>query len=191
MRAERRHDWLRSRRIAPIPAALAILCFQIVGAAAQSPKHPTIMAKAVPKVTGATLCVAPGTKFRQSSQSMFSKHTVILSWNASTPLSGHAKTDGYCLYRSLKYGDAALGKSCKECQLLNSKPLPVTTCVDDTVSDGPTYYYAVAAINANGMSGPSNEISALIRADKPAGKPPEGISSCKDASSLEKTPPPQ
>ena len=185
MRTEQRRQLLRSRRIALFLGALAISCVQI-GAVAQSSKHSTTT-KATPNVQSPTLCQAPPMKREQPSQSALSKHTVTLSWNASVPLSGRAKADGYCLYRSVKQGDAALGKSCKECELLNPTPLPVTTCVDNTVRDGPTYYYAVAAVNASGMSSSSNEVSAPIRADKPARSAPEGISSCKGPGTSEKT----
>jgi hypothetical protein len=186
MRAEQRRKLLCLRKVVAVFGAFAISCVPIGSAAAQSSKHSTTT-KAAPKVQSATVCEPPAIKPIQSPQSVFSKHTVTLSWNASTPLPGRGKADGYCLYRSLKHGDAALGKSCNECELLNPAPLPVTTCVDTTVTDGPTYYYAVAAVNASGVSSSSSEVSAPIPADKPANSPPKGIRSCAGPNSSEKT----
>jgi hypothetical protein len=179
---------LGRRRVILILAALAISCVQTSGvAAAQASKDSKVKGKAAARTQLASVCQPPGVTPVQSSQTTLSSHTVTLSWNASVPSSGHGTAEGYCLYRSQKQGDAHLEKDCKECELLNQTPLHGTSCIDATVTNGTTYYYAVAAVNGGGMSGPSNEAPAPIRADQPAGSPPQGIALCNGTNPADKS----
>lgn len=171
-----------------ILGALAIASVLVSGiATAQSSKHSQIKAKPSAKPHAAAICESPTLKPAQSSPTAFSAHTVTLKWNPNVVSAGYGKPDGYCLYRSQTPRDVLLKNKCKECELLNQTPLPDPTCVDKTVADGQTYYYAVAAVNAAGMSGPSNETPAVIRTDKPPTAPPTGIPLCQAANVLEKS----
>lgn len=170
-------------RTLPIPSEVALL----LGALAIAYMQLSCVAAAQPskrsKTKGKTvvqslLCSPPNLKFTRSSVATFSAHTVTLSWGASVPSPTHASAEGYCLYRSKTQGDAKLGKNCKECELLSKKPISGTTCIDKSVADDQIYYYAVAGVNAAGMSGASNEASASIRKDKPATSPPQDVPSC-------------
>ncbi len=95
-------------------------------------------------------------------------HTVTLSWKASLP-SAHPEdnTVGYCLYRSQKKHVAKKNARCSECEQVNAVPIVGTSCVDDLVADGATYYYVSTAINPQGtLSTSSNEIPVSIPASK-------------------------
>jgi fibronectin type 3 domain-containing protein len=87
---------------------------------------------------------------------------VILSWKASAPADAkHAAADGYCIYRGTERGDRSL-------VLVNHVPFPGTSCTDDTVQNGKTYYYKVKAISEKGTpSKPSNLAPARISNRKP------------------------
>lgn len=146
--------------------------------AAQPSKHSK--RKTVSRRQSGPVCVAPIREAIHSSVIGFNAHAVTLSWGASVPSPDHAPAEGYCLYRSKTKGDAKLVKDCKDCELLSQKPVSGSMCVDNTVIDGQTYYYAVAGVNAAGMSGPSNEASAFVRASTPTSGPPQGIPSCSD-----------
>lgn len=77
-------------------------------------------------------------------------YAVNLSWTAST-------TDGvgYYIYRGTVTG----GPYVK----LNSSPVDTTSFMDTGIASGQTYYYVVAAVDANGIeSSPSNQVSASI-----------------------------
>jgi hypothetical protein len=102
---------------------------------------------------------------------------VILSWTASVPSSQpESSAIGYCLYRGEKANvalDNVAGKkakkkakktfACKRCEQVNFSSFAGTTCVDNLVSDGATYYYVAVAINRGGISSnASNEIRARI-----------------------------
>lgn len=84
-------------------------------------------------------------------------HRVILSWRASAPAdSKHAAAVGYCIYRSTTRKDPSP-------ELVNSIPLPGTTCMDDLVENGKKYYYVVRAISAKRITSViSNEAPAPI-----------------------------
>jgi len=168
--------------------ATSICCVAVNIAADQSSKHSKAKAKNVLHAQAAPACVAPTGTANQSSVATFSAHTVALSWGASVPSPDHAKADGYCLYRSKTQNDAKLEKDCKECELLTQKPISGTACIDNTVIDSQTYYYAVAGVNAAGMSGASNEVSAFIRTDKPASSPAQGIPFCGATPSPQSSP---
>lgn len=168
----------------------SLAMFSIGGVStAQPSKHPKTKAKATEKVQP-LVCESPTLKPGQSSQTAFSAHTVTLSWNASVVSPGHGKADGYCIYRSPTPGGVQFkNNKCNDCELLNQTPLPGTTCVDDTLTVAPNdyfVYYVVAAVNTGGMSGPSNEASAPIPANKPASSPPKGIPFCNGTTSPEK-----
>jgi hypothetical protein len=169
---------LFSSRVVPILGALAIFCVSSVATAQSSQRSKTMVNTSTKGQS--TLCESPTSTPTQSSQAPSSVHTVTLKWNASVVSSGHGKAEDYCIYRSLRQDDPPVKGKCIECQLLGEVPAPGTTYIDYTLSDGTTcYYYYVFAVNAVGMSGPSNEASAPIPADKPASNPPKGIPVCK------------
>jgi fibronectin type 3 domain-containing protein len=72
---------------------------------------------------------------------------ITLSWNASPGASS------YVVYRG-----AATGISAK---LLLGKGITTTTFSDATAIAGTTYYYQVTALNDNGQSSPSADVSAV------------------------------
>jgi len=121
-------------------------------------------------------CPAAGIPPAQSSPAT-GHHTVILSWTASAP---SPKTPspavGYCLYRSnIDQDNLQKQPTCLRCQQVNMVPVAGTSCVDDLVANQSNYYYVVTAINAQGIpSLPSNEVSASIADDKPAGSAAAG-----------------
>ncbi len=88
---------------------------------------------AVPAPTGLSATVESG--------------SIVLNWTAS------AGADSYDIYRGTSSGAEA------------GSPIATsttTTYTDSSVSPGPTYYYTVAAVTANGTSGASNEASASL-----------------------------
>jgi hypothetical protein len=180
------------KRSLPIPnkvvlilGALAISCVQLTSIAfAQPPNHSKKKGKTSVQPL---VCRSGKLNSAESPVADSGGHSVTLSWNASVSSPGFGKADGYCIYRSRKQGDALREKDCAECELLNRTPLPGTSCIDNTITDAPNYFYAVAAINVNGMSGPSNELSAPIPVGKPAGVPAPDIPFCGGASSSEKS----
>ena len=104
------------------------------------------------------------------------EHTVILSWNASAVDAKHASPIGYCIYRGVKNDDKTLVR-------LNSLSFPGTSCTDDMVQTGQTYFYKVKAIGANEKtSSPTDFAPAAIldrKVTNPVATPP---SLCRDAS---------
>jgi len=98
----------------------------------------------------------------ETSKPDWSHHTVILSWNPGAP-SPQAPA-GYCLYKS----DTQINprdSECSSCQPVTSVPIAETSCVDDVVKDGTTYYYLVRAIDGVGRpSGWSNVARAKVPA---------------------------
>jgi len=89
-------------------------------------------------------------------------HLVTLTWNASAPPDAkHSAAIGYCIYRGAP-GDPNPG-------LINSTPLPGTSCIDDLVANGGSYRYVVRAISASGIASvTSNPVTVGI--------PPTGAS---------------
>lgn len=72
-------------------------------------------------------------------------HRVALSWKASAAAnSKYSGAVGYCIYRGAP-GDPNPG-------LINSTPLPGTSCVDDLVVNGARYSYVVRAISSTGAT---------------------------------------
>ncbi len=81
---------------------------------------------------------------------------MILSWNASTPADAdHGDAIGYCIYRSTKSSDRSMVR-------VNHKPFRGTTCTDNLVQNGKTYYYKVRAISAAGYASKGSNL-ALAR----------------------------
>jgi hypothetical protein len=75
-------------------------------------------------------------------------HSVTLSWTAPA---GSTVTSYNILRGTVKGGETALGTS------------PNTSYVDTaSLVEGTLYYYVVEAVNASGISGPSNEVSVTI-----------------------------
>jgi hypothetical protein len=91
-------------------------------------------------------------------------HKVTLTWNPSASSTDPNSTvTGYCLYRSKVKHAAKKDPLCKDCERINSVPVPTPGCVDDLVSDGTLYYYVATAINSKSvLSAPSNEILVSI-----------------------------
>lgn len=102
-------------------------------------------------------------------------HKVTLSWNASPPSAlPEDNAVGYCLYRSRRKNAAHKTATCRDCEQINSIPIEGTSCRDDLVADGITYYYVVAAISLKGrLSSPSTQARAAI----PGGKTNVGSAS--------------
>lgn len=90
-------------------------------------------------------------------------HTVILSWKASAPADAkHTDAFGYCIYRGDKRSDRALVR-------VNLKAFRGTSCTDDMVQTGKTYYYKVKAISAKqNLSKTTDFVKARIPDQKPA-----------------------
>ena len=94
------------------------------------------------------------------------EHTVILSWTASAPADAkHAGADGYCVYRGTERTDRSLAR-------LNSVPFQGTSCTDDRVQTGKTYYYKVKAISAQKKTSHATDfVRAQILDRKPTPHP--------------------
>lgn len=113
---------------------------------------------------GLPACPPAGIPPAQSS-GRYSSHKVVLAWHESsrTP-KAQSLAVGYCLYRSNGRVVQRI-PTCKECQQINSKPMVVTSCVDDRVQENKTYYYVAIAVNAHGdPSAPTN--TAVVRIPK-------------------------
>jgi hypothetical protein len=98
------------------------------------------------------------------------EHTVILSWTASAPAdANHAAANGYCVYRGTERKDQSLVR-------VNSVPFQGTSCTDDTVETGKTYYYRVKAISAKGKTSDASRFAAAPIRDRgprnPVASPP-------------------
>ena len=91
------------------------------------------------------------------------EHTVILSWTASAPAdANHAAANGYCVYRSTERKDRSFER-------VNTVPFQGTSCTDDMVETGKTYYYRVKAISAKGRTSDASRFAAApIRDRKPS-----------------------
>jgi hypothetical protein len=107
-------------------------------------------------------------------------HKVTLSWNASIPSPKHDKAFGYCLYRSMTKNPVKEKPPCKDCEQVNRSPFGETSCVDDIVQDGVTYYYVAMAVNAAGRpSDWSNQTPAPIPAGNQTSSVPAGSDTSK------------
>jgi titin len=111
-------------------------------------------ASATPTAVTATVPTAP-----QSLTATGANGSVSLSWSVPSSNGGSSIT-GYNVYRSTSPGGEG------------STPLKTnvsgTSYTDSTVTNGTTYYYTVAAVNAVGTSPQSNEASATPQATVPS-----------------------
>lgn len=91
------------------------------------------------------------------------EHTVILSWKASAPADAkHTEAFGYCIYRGEKRNNRSLVR-------VNLEAFRGTSCTDDMVQNGKTYYYKVRAISAKrNLSDTTDFVKARILDQKPA-----------------------
>jgi len=78
-------------------------------------------------------------------------HKVTLSWNASLSSPRHGNASGYCLYRSKTKDPEKEKPPCGDCEQVNLMAFAGTSCVDDIVQDGVTYYYLATAVDASGQ----------------------------------------
>jgi hypothetical protein len=114
-------------------------------------------------------------------------HKVFLKWNASQPSKqAPSEAAGYCLYRiadKKKKKDLKKKPTCDDCERINRFPVKETSCVDDLVKDGETYFYVAVAIAENHkLSTTSNEISVEIpRSEHPLKRdpPPGSYPACR------------
>jgi hypothetical protein len=121
----------------------------------------------------------PSTSFKPlaPSATQTGHHRVFLRWDASKPSkAAPAEAVGYCIYRSATKDVAKKNPTCPGCEQVNVYPIRGTTCVDELVQDGATYYYVAAAITQNrDLSKSSNEVKVLIPAlAELVGQPPPG-----------------
>jgi hypothetical protein len=107
------------------------------------------------------------------------EHSVILSWTASAPAdANHAAANGYCVYRGTERNDRSLMR-------VNSLPFPGTSCTDDMVETGKTYYYRVKAISARGTSSDATRFAtAPIRDRKPRNPVASPPPPCREPASV-------
>jgi hypothetical protein len=91
------------------------------------------------------------------------EHTVILNWKASAPADAkHTDAFGYCIYRGEKRNDRSLVR-------VNLEAFRGTSCTDNMVQTGKTYYYKVKAISAKqNLSKTTDFVKARILDQKPA-----------------------
>jgi hypothetical protein len=91
------------------------------------------------------------------------EHTVILNWKASAPADAkHTDAFGYCIYRGEKRNDRSLAR-------VNLVAFRGTSCTDNMVQTGQTYYYKVKAISAKrNLSDTTDFVKARILDRKPA-----------------------
>ncbi len=108
------------------------------------------------------------------------EHRVILSWNASAPADAeHADAIGYCIYRSTKSGDRSMVR-------VNHKPFRGTTCTDNKVGNGKTYYYKVRAISAQGYASKASNLAlAHVPNQKRSGPTKAPPASCQVEDSIQ------
>lgn len=109
-------------------------------------------------------CPPAGIAPLQSGSPGTGHHKVTLTWNPSASSADpNSAATGYCLYRSKVKHAAKKDPLCKDCEQINSVPVPMTGCIDDVVTDSTLYYYVATAINSKSvLSAPSNEILVSI-----------------------------
>jgi hypothetical protein len=131
------------------------------------------------------VCPPAGVSSLQRAAPGTGSHKVFLHWNASKDLKdAENDTIAYCLYRSTKKKAAKDNPTCRDCEQINTSPIFGTSCVDDVVKNGATYYYVVAAISPNRPLSPSsNEIIVQIPpGEHTVGDSPQGAyPSCRVA----------
>jgi len=114
---------------------------------------PSTEASATPQVVTATPPSAPQTLAASAGNG-----TATLNWLAPTSTGGSPIT-GYNVYRGIAPG--------AEVSTPIASNVTALTFTDNTVSNGTTYYYKVAAVNAVGVSPMSNEVTAAPAATVP------------------------
>jgi fibronectin type 3 domain-containing protein len=103
---------------------------------------------------------------------------VVLSWSAPASDGGAAIT-GYNIYRGTTPG----GESATPV----ATGVNLTSFTDTGVTNGTTYYYTVAAVNAVGISAPSSEASATPKAAATVPSAPQGLTATGGNASVKLT----
>jgi hypothetical protein len=127
-------------------ALLAALCggCKTNSSRSESPNPAPAQPAPVPNPTAHLACPPLETVSVEPPQSP-DDHRVTLSWKASLADAKHAGAIGYCIYRGTK-------KNGHPTEQVNQLPYPETSCVDDSVKNGNTYYYVVRALNFKGVT---------------------------------------
>ncbi len=128
-----------------------------------SNQQPTRPAVAISKIAAiAPPCPPFSSLTAHTEPEVKGEHKVILSWIASAPSAAkHAEAVGYCLYRGTKRKDHSL-------VLISPVAIQGTSCTDDMVATGKTYYYKVRAISIQGYTSDATDfVSAQILDHKP------------------------
>jgi hypothetical protein len=126
----------------------------------QPPTRPPV---AISKTAAiAPLCPPFGSFTEQAEPEVKGEHKVILSWMASASGEAqHAEAVGYCVYRATKRKDHSL-------VLISPVAIQGTSCTDDMVATGKTYYYKVKAISIQQRTSSATDfVSAQILNKKP------------------------
>ncbi len=137
-----------------------------VQASNQQPIAPPDRARTIASAPPGKQCPPFGLLPEPSALLIKGEHNVILSWTASAPADAkHAGADGYCVYRGTEPADGSLVR-------LNSVPFQGTSCTDDGVQTGKTYYYKVKAISAQKKTSDATDfVRAKILDQKPTTHP--------------------
>jgi fibronectin type 3 domain-containing protein len=121
--------------------AFALLMSTITLLSAQIAQRPAAPKAAAPNRTASSVKVV--------NAAVAGSHSVVLSWTQSTS----AAITSNKVYRGTISGGETL---------LYTSSTPIVTYTDGPFATGATYYYRVTAINANGESGYSNEVSTIV-----------------------------
>lgn len=140
-------------------------------------RHVDALASTAPKKP--LECLPFGSFPEPSALQIKGEHTVILSWTASAPAdANHDAANGYCVYRSTEGKDQSLVR-------VNSVPFQGTSCTDDMVETGKTYYYRVKAISAKGRTSDASRLAAApIRDRKPRNPVASPPPPCREPASV-------
>ena len=128
-----------------------------------SSQQPSRTVVAVSKAAAiAPPCPPFGSFTAQTEPEVKGEHKVILSWTASAIADAkHAEAVGYCVYRGTKRKDHSL-------VLISPVAIQGTSCTDDMVATGKTYYYKVKAISIQQRTSSATDfVSAQILEKKP------------------------
>jgi hypothetical protein len=126
----------------------------------QEPQRPAVaISKAAPI---APPCPPFGSFTAPTEPEVKGEHKVILSWIASAPADAkHEEAVGYCVYRGTKRKDQSV-------VLISPVAIQGTSCTDDMVATGKTYYYKVKAISIGQHTSDATDfVSANILNQKP------------------------
>ena len=130
-------------------------------------RYPAVPITVPEAPTGLTVTVANG--------------KAALTW-AAPASTGGARVTGYLIYEGTSPG-AESGP------LVGGQPVAATRATVPGLTSGTTYYFTVVAVNAAGLSRPSGEASATVRASPPPSVSPTTTSSAGTSSSA--PPPPR